>query len=835
MTTKKKNAGGKVPGGGKPAKSARNGGPRQGSTGKTSRPPWLPPNLVHGKPQRPAHAKDPPVKGRERAESPGRMHGSVFDPHADREASRYEQPIASREAILSLLTNAEGPLTADRIADALGMNDERQREALDKRLAAMLRDGQVLKNRREGFGLAAKLDLIAGTVIGKADGYGFLRPDVGGDDLFLSPSEMRQVMHGDRVLVNRIGMDRRGRPEAAIAEVLERRVTRVVGRFEERAGLYLVVPDDRRLQQDVLIAPKATMSARNGQIVVVEIDEPPSRDRPPIGHVAAILGDRLEAGLIVDMAIESHGLPRAFPPAAIRESEQIAPTVPESAIGDRLDLRQMPLVTIDGEDARDFDDAVFCEPVRGGWRLVVAIADVAHYVRPGTALDTEAFDRATSVYFPGFVIPMLPEALSNGICSLNPAVDRLCLVCDMRITKTGEVTKSTFHRAVMRSHARLTYRQVHAAVTGDGEAQAAIGDLMGHIRNLHALYGAMAIARRQRGAIDFESPEIKFTLDAAGKVQSAKPEHRNDAHKLIEECMIAANVEAARFVERAKLPALYRVHAKPPEDKYAELASFLREFKISLPGYATITPLDFAALLERVRQRPEAPLLEQVVLRAQSLAVYAPECQGHFGLALDAYAHFTSPIRRYPDLLVHRAIHHVLLNGKPNAYPEDAESMARRGLQCSQRERRADEAEREVDERYQCAFMSEHVGSVFDGVISGVTSFGCFIALGETGVSGLIHVTQLPLDYYHFDAARRELKGERSQRRFRLGDTVKVQVLRASMEERKVDLKLAEAGPSRASQAESAVPAGQKPKAFGKGQKPGKMPHESGKGKRHKR
>lgn len=789
-------------------KSAKGGSDRQS---KPSLPAWLPSNLRNAKSSpkvgrggATGHSK-PTKVGRKAANNPagkgtpGAMFGQVFDPHAAREANRYEQPIASREAILSLLNEADGPLTADRIAQALAIDDPASLEALDRRLAAMLRDGQVLKNRRNGFAVAERLDLIPGMVIGKADGFGFLRPDAGGDDLFLSPAEMRQVMHGDRVLAHVVGVDRKGRPEAAISEVLERRVTRVVGRFEERAGLSLVVPDDKRLHQDVLISPKGTAGARNGQIVVAEIDEAPSRDRPAIGHIASILGDRLEASLIVDMAIESHGLPRQFPSAVIVESEQIAPIVPASARADRLDLRDLPLVTIDGEDARDFDDAVFCEPVRGGFRLVVAIADVAHYVRPGTALDDEAFDRATSVYFPGFVIPMLPEALSNGICSLNPDVDRLCLVCDMRLNKAGVVTKSSFHRAVMRSHARLTYKQVHEALILKNESvRHQIAPVLPHLEQLLKLYWAMSEARRTRGAIDFEGQEIKFTLDAQGKVQSAKHEPRNEAHKLIEECMIAANVEAARFLVKQRIPALYRVHAKPPEEKYAELGSFLREFKISLPPYGAITPLDFAQLLERVRQRPEASLLEQVVLRAQSLAVYAPECQGHFGLALDAYAHFTSPIRRYPDLLVHRAIHHVLLGGKAATYHEQAEAMANRGLHCSQRERRADEAEREVDERYQCSFMNEHVGSVFTGVISGVTSFGCFIAIGDTGVSGLIHVTQLPLDFYHFDPQRREMVGERTRRRFRLGDAVSVQVLRASMEDRKIDLKLAEAGPSRA-------------------------------------
>ena len=532
--------------------------------------------------------------------------------------------------------------------------------------------------------------------------------------------------------------------------------------------------------------------ASTGQIVIAEIIEPPTKERPPLGRVVAVLGEKLTASLIVRVAIESHGLPHDWPIEVTREAERVDPEVSSKDREARVDIRDLPLVTIDGEDARDFDDAVFCEPRKGGgWRLIVAIADVSHYVPVGSALDKEAFDRATSVYFPGFVVPMLPETLSNGICSLNPLVERLCMVCDMQVDANGEVVKSKFYAAVMRSHARLTYTRVWRAIgERDANERAAMGDLLPHLEQLHALYKVFVKRRQERGAIEFESPEVKFSLGAAGEVLALQPQSRNDAHKLIEECMIAANVEAAKFLNKSKVPAPYRVHPSPPEEKFEELQSFLAEFGLSLPPHASVTPADYSALLRKIRKRPDAMLLEQVLLRSQSLAVYHPDCNGHFGLALDAYAHFTSPIRRYPDLLVHRAIRHVLNGGKPSNYEAGASEMLARAQHCSQRERRADEASREVNERYQCAWMSKHVGSEFDGIISGVTSFGLFVGIADTGVTGLIHVTQLPNDYYHFDAGRREMVGERQGQRFRLGDTLRVQVLRASMEERKVDLRL---------------------------------------------
>ncbi|HET7843912.1 MAG TPA: ribonuclease R, partial [Xanthomonadales bacterium] len=697
--------------------------------------------------------------------------GRIPDPHAAREAQRYEKPIASREAILAFLGERTELMTAERIAGELGITDGDSFGALIKRLAAMVRDGQLLQNRRGGYGVAAKLDLIPGEILANAEGYGFLRPDDGGDDIYLSPMQMRAVLHGDRVLGSIVGLDRRGRREGAIVEVLERRPARLVGRYQEQDGFGVVVPDDRRIHQDVLIARGKEAGARSGQIVVAELTEPPTRERPPMGRVVSVLGERLTASITVQMAIESHGLPNEWPAAVLREAGDVAPEVPEVESRGRVDLRATPLVTIDGEDARDFDDAVYCETNAEGFRLVVAIADVSYYVRPGTALDDEAYKRGTSVYFPDFVVPMLPETLSNGICSLNPKVDRMCMVCDMQVGRDGEVTRAKFYEAVMRSHARLTYTQVWKAVGEKDEgARAQLGAVLPHVERLYQLYKVFAKQRQKRGAIEFESQEFKFRLAPSGEVLAMGAYERNDAHKLIEECMIAANVQAAKFVERTKIPAPYRVHARPPEDRYENLLEFLKEFKLTLPPYAQVQPGDFAALARKVRTRPDAALIDTVLLRSQSLAVYHPEDSGHFGLALDAYAHFTSPIRRYPDLLLHRAIRHAIARGKPDSYLYGEADMATRCGHCSQCERRADAAERDVDERFKCAWMEKHVGSEFDGVVSGVTSFGLFVEVEASRVTGLVHITQLPNDYYHFDPARHLLSGERRGLKFRLGD-----------------------------------------------------------------
>ncbi len=736
---------------------------------------------------KPAKGQSVPLRrGKQRA------GGAVVDPHAEREAQRYEHPIPSREAILALLAERGSLLLPDEIADALDLRDDTRRAALDKRLRAMLRDGQLLESRRGGLAPAERIGLIAGTVLANAEGYGFLRPDEGGDDLYLSPAQMRQVLHGDRVLASVVGVDRRGRQQGAIRQVLERRSPRLVGRVVEAQGVVVVDPDDRRLHQDVLIPPDARGGARAGQIVVAEITEPPTPQRGPIGRIVSVLGEKLEPSLIVEMAIESHGLPDAWPADATSEAEAVEPRVTRAEHAGRVDLRPLPLVTIDGTDSRDFDDAVYAEPANGGgFKLIVAIADVSHYVQPETGLDDEAYRRGTSAYFPGFVVPMLPETLSNGICSLNPGVDRLCMACEMRVDSDGEVTRAKFYPALMRSHARLTYDEVWQVIgVRDAQARRAMGKLLPHVDHLHALYKALDGARRRRGTIEFETSEVEYRLDKHGAVVSLGTHARNDAHKLIEECMIAANVQAAKFLAKKKIPAPFRVHAAPPEEKYEDLLAFLREYKLKLPPLADVQPRDFAALLQRVAGRVDAELFRSVLLRSQSLASYQPANHGHFGLALDAYAHFTSPIRRYPDLLVHRAIRYALAGGKPAAYLYTESKMATIAAHCSRTERRAEDAERDVDERYKCAWMEQHVGSEFDGIVTGVTSFGLFVELIESKVSGLVHITQLRNDYYHFDPRRHELRGERIGQVFRLGDAVRVQVLRASMEDRKIDFRL---------------------------------------------
>ena len=789
---------------------------KRGTGGKL--PPWMPESARTASPASPAgpsksKAKSGPKAGGKSGPKPGgrpgpagaarggkpprgpRPPGGPSDPHAAREARKYEQPITSREAISEFISDSDGPLTAEDIAKALELTAPDRFEALTRRLAAMVRDGQLLMNRRGGYATAKKLDLIAGTVIANPDGFGFMKAEDGGEDLFLPPAEMRKALHGDRVLASVTSIDRRGRREGAIVEVLEHRLTRLTGRYSERSRIGMVVPDDRRVLTEVLIPPEDRNEAREGQLVVVEVTAPPENGRPPIGRILLVLGDKLTPSLVVEAAIHGHDLPHVFPREALAEAALVPVDVPAAETVDRVDLRKVPLVTIDGEDAKDFDDAVWCEPNKDGFRLIVAIADVSHYVRPGTALDDEAIKRATSVYFPGFVVPMLPESLSNGICSLMPKVERMCFACEMQVDFEGNVTASRFYEAVMNSHARLTYTQVWKAVgeadtEAGAEAIAQVGSLMPQVQRLHQLYKVLSKARTRRGAIEFESSEVRFVLDNSGEVIQAGMLERNDAHKLIEECMIAANVEAAKFVTERQVPAPFRVHPRPPEAKYADLLEYLSEFGLSLPPWSKVQPKDFTNLLRKIRIRPDAPLLETVLLRSQSLAVYQTENLGHFGLALEAYGHFTSPIRRYPDLLLHRSIKHALLSGDPDGYRYTLKEMSALALHCSAMERRADEVEREVDERYRGAWMEKHVGDEFDGVISGVTNFGLFVELAGSKVNGLVHVTQLPHDFYHFDPLRRSLAGERQGLKFRLGDPVRVLVLKASVEDKRIDFKL---------------------------------------------
>ncbi len=710
------------------------------------------------------------------------------DPHAAREAKNYQNPIPSREFILELLEKKAKPLSRKEIGELLNLHDADSQEALRRRLRAMERDGQLVFTRRQKYGLVNKMNLVRGRVIGHPDGFGFLVPEEGGDDIFLPAREMRSLMHGDRALVGVAGVDRRGRREGNLVEVLERAHHSVVGRLFIEKGVSFVVPDNKRIHQDVLVAREDLAGARHGQIVIVEIIEQPSRYRQPIGRVREVLGEHMAPGMEIDVAIRSHELPVEWSRETEDEIADLSPEVTEAEKQGRVDIRHLSLVTIDGEDARDFDDAVYCEPDGDGWRLLVAIADVSHYVNPETALDADAYERATSVYFPERVIPMLPEILSNGLCSLNPEVDRLCMVCDMKMSAEGKLLGSKFYPAVMYSHARLTYTKVaNMLVDQDANLRVEYQHVLPHLENLYSLYKVMRQRREERGAIDFESTETRILFGEQRKIERIVPLVRNDAHKLIEEFMIMANVATARYLLAHKIPALYRIHEGPTAEKIEALREFLSEFGLQLGGGDEPTSADYAVLLKQVAARPDAHLIQTVMLRSLRQAVYSPDNIGHFGLAFDAYAHFTSPIRRYPDLTVHRAIRHILSRRKIDDYIYSHEDMVNIGEHCSVNERRADEATRDAVDWLKCEFMMDKVGEEFDGTISTVTSFGLFIELDEIYVEGLIHVTGLDNDYYVFDPVKHRMIGERTNKTYRLGDRLRVKVARVDLDEKKID------------------------------------------------
>ncbi len=730
--------------------------------------------------------------GRRDTQMTQHTHWRRADSRQASEAERYEKPIPSREYLLEVLTQAGAPLTADSLAETLKLRDRGLRLALDKRLAAMVRDGQLLRNRRDKYLLIDRVALRTGRVVGHRDGFGFLIPDDGSDDAFLPPGQMRAVMHGDRVAVRIVGLDARGRKQGEIVEVLERKTHQVAGRFHLEHGIGFVESDNRRISQRVIIPSKDRAGAVDGSLVVAEIVEPPSRYSEAVGRISRVLPEEGVAQTAVELAIASHQLPHEFPAAVVREARKYGKTVDAAGLGRRIDLRAVPLVTIDGEDARDFDDAVFAEPTRGGWRLLVAIADVSHYVRPGSALDAEARERATSVYFPNRVLPMLPEQLSNHLCSLMPAVDRACLVAELAVSRDGKVTRAKFFAALMRSHARLTYSRAAAALIDravDVRAELS-APVLGSLESLYDVYRAFRRRREERGALDFESAEVKVVVGEDGHVADLRSYPRNDAHRLIEECMIAANVEAARFLKKHGMPALFRVHAQPDEDRIVELKRFLGTRGLLLETEGDLDPLKLAKLLKQVQERPDAALLESMIIRSLAQAVYQPENIGHFGLALDAYAHFTSPIRRYPDLLVHRAIRHALENGTADNFEHPAKEMETFGQECSMRERRADEAARDVVAFLKCEFMRDRLGQTFPGVVTGVTDFGLFVQLQGLQVDGLVHVANLGRDYFRYEEDRKALVGERSGERYTLGDVLTVKVARVDPSERKIDFEL---------------------------------------------
>ena len=712
----------------------------------------------------------------------------LTDPHYQREAEKYDNPIPSREVILHLLGERGQPLDFASLAEALHLHQDIDLDALKKRLRAMERDGQLLYNRRRQYVPIARTDLIAGRVIGHPDGFGFLKPDDGSPDLFLHAKQMRTLLHGDRALVSVRGLDPKGRREGALVEVLARGTTQVVGRYFLEGGIGFVTPDNSRIAQDILIPPDATNGAKHGQIVVATIVEQPSKRAQSSGKIVEVLGDHMAPGMEINVAIRSHELPFEWSEEVLEAADGFSIHIPPADTEGRLDLRKTPLVTIDGEDSKDFDDAVYCERDGNGWRLLVAIADVSHYVTPGTAIDREATRRGTSVYFPGKVIPMLPEILSNGLCSLNPHLDRLCMVCDIRIGARGKLLSYTFHEAVMHSAARLTYTKVaNMVVTRDATAREEYPDLVPHLDDLYALFKVLRKARDKRGAIDFETTETRIIFDAERKIEAIVPSERNDAHKLIEECMILANVCAAKFLSKHKIPALHRVHEGPTSEKLADVHQFLAGLGLTLGGGDEPEPADYAALLATLQTRPDRHMIQTVLLRSLSQAVYSPQVLGHFGLAQDYYAHFTSPIRRYPDLLVHRAIRHILQGGTASDFSYSFNDMVTLGEHCSMTERRADDATREVTAWLKCEYMQEHVGESFSGVVSGVTSFGLFVELRTIHVEGLVHITSLTSDYYHFDPVRHQLTGENSGRIYRLGDTLNITVARVDLDERKID------------------------------------------------
>lgn len=740
------------------------------------------------------------------------------DPNAEREAKNYENPVPSREYLLERLQAHGQPITYEEMIELLGIEEDDPKEAVRRRLIAMARDGQILKTPQGAYEPIDPSELIEGRVIGHRDGIGFLaRADGEKPDLILPPRQMRRVFDGDIVIVRISGRDRRGRPEGTIVDIVESRTQTLTGIYRDKAsheqGFAALVPESSRITQEILIDPQESNGAKDGQVVSVNITQQPTLKQRPQGEVVEVLGERMDPGMEIQIAIREHDIPDEFPPEVEEELRGFSAQVRESDKHARVDIRDLPLVTIDGEDAKDFDDAVYAYKTRsGGWKLIVAIADVSYYVGVDSALDNEARNRGNSVYFPGQVVPMLPELLSNGLCSINPDVDRLCMVCEMNISQKGEISRYKFYEGLMRSHARLTYTKVGAMMeTPESDEAQALKEQYKHvysaIEQLHGLYGVLREARTARGAIDFETTETQIVFNDERKIEKIVPRSRNVAHKMIEECMLAANVATARFLDKHKLPALYRVHQRPSADRLQNLKAFLAELGLSLGGEDEPTPKDYQVLREAIANRPDIDIIQTVMLRSMMQAVYSPFNEGHFGLAYTAYAHFTSPIRRYPDLLVHRAIRSVIRSGVETTHVERVEEtpvdptdtwlpyndaqMIELGEHCSMTERRADEATRDVEDWLKCEFMVDKVGEVLDGKIASVTQFGLFIRLDDYFVEGLVHISALPSDYYQFQPERHQLRGERSGTTYQLGGQVTVQVARVDLDTRKIDFILA--------------------------------------------
>lgn len=721
----------------------------------------------------------------------------IKDPHFEREQDKYENPIPSREYILDYLRSQKSPITRDSIAAALNIQEEEQLEALRRRLRAMERDGELVFTRGQSYGLPEKMDLIPGTVLGHREGFGFFKPDEGGDDLFISNRDMLMYFHGDKVLAQKAGTDRRGRREARLVRLIQPRSAAIVGRYHVDSGMAFVIADDKRITQEILVANEDRNGARQGDVVVVELTRRPGRFVKAAGKVTEVLGKQMAPGMEIAIALRNYDLPHTWSPVIEKKLRRIPDEVTDADKVGRVDLRHLPLVTIDGEDARDFDDAVYAEKkAGGGWRLWVAIADVSYYVRTDSALDTEARARGNSVYFPSQVIPMLPEKISNGLCSLNPHVDRLCMVAEMTVSAKGKLSGYKFYPAVMYSHARFTYTQVAAMLEG-GPIAPEHEALFPHLQCLQSLYLALDEQRAERGAIAFETMETQFIFNEQRKIDKIVPRGRNQAHKIIEECMILANVSAAKFVKKHKGDVLYRVHEAPSEQKLANFKEFLAERGLTMPGGLEPTPSDYQNVMLQIADRPDAELIQVMLLRSMRQAIYTPDNEGHFGLALEEYAHFTSPIRRYPDLVLHRVIRYLLAKERGEAtekwtqdggYHYQLDELDQLGEECSITERRADEATRDVSDWLKCEFMQDHVGDTFEAVIASVTSFGLFVRLNELFIDGLVHISSLGSDYYQFDPMRQRLIGEHTGQVYQVGDPVTVKVAAVNLDDRQIDL-----------------------------------------------
>lgn len=775
---------------------------------------------------------------------------SYQDPHAAREAERYDNPIPSRELILQVLDEQSRPLAMEELLKLLNVGGEESEIAFERRLRAMIRDGQLVRNRNGLFGPVQRMDLIAGRVQGHRDGFGFLVTDEkGAEDLFLSPRQMQQVLDGDRVLVSVEGRNRFGKREARIVEVVERGTTDLVGIYQNEGGVHFLAPQNRRLAREVLITSLNGMKPDPGDHIRTRIHQYPGRDKHLLVELEEIIAAPDEPGMEVEVAVRNFDIPFMWPEAVEAEAEAIPAEVQEQDKEGRVDLRDLPLVTIDGEDARDFDDAVYIEAKqRGGWRLIVAIADVSHYVKPGTALDQEAQTRGTSVYFPRRVIPMLPEKLSNGLCSLNPDIDRLCQFCEMQISAAGKISKFQFGEGVMRSRHRLTYTQVGALIEQPESPLAR--DLAKRLDKAtqtmlwqyHDLYGALRKQRDERGAIDFETTETRIVYDDNRKISAIEPVVRNVAHKMIEEAMLAANICAAKLLDKSGLPALFRNHEAPKAEKLKSLQQFISPLGLKLdwsPKMGEPTPAAFRSLTSAIAGRPDREVIQTVMLRSLTQAKYQVENKGHFGLAYKAYTHFTSPIRRYPDLLVHRAIRYLIRSGeggnqvvggpglvarmrgaaKKQVLPYTPAQMVALGEHCSLTERRADDATRDVVQWLKCQYMQQHLGEDFDGVISGVASFGLFVQIGDLFIEGMVHVANLNSDYYHHDEVRHALVGESTGQSYALGDRVKVKVAAVNIDDRKIDLLVVGKAAGKSKSVRAQIASGEFP---GKGQGKGK-------------